>query len=229
MLGIAKAVAEKYVFPMLEEGNFYWSRIFKEKQEWKKGDAAHLIFGLTADPSSLQYETEGPNKGKVKTGTLLPVAQIPTPWIYWDIILSCFLLFHPEIWPSEGSLVSEIYETIKKWGFNAPDQYIMFHGLHLRQLDNILGGRDHLRFIQEPLTCLIRLDVTRQLAYSGLGSFEMIPYPKKPDVREVDQYGISTMADWMHRKMSITHRNNAVKKLLHDRTQYWMDETINPC
>jgi hypothetical protein len=212
----------KVVFPIcFPDGDNYWGKQFtlprgtEDISPWQANTAPNLIFAFTADPESLKKEQDG----RILGGNLIPIAQVPEPFFFWDAILSAFLCFAPEIYPDTPTLVKGIHDQMERMGY-APQQYLNFEG-KLQFLDRLRAAEIELRFAREPLQMTIQM--ASLIWFKQLpGGFSFHPLPKRLPIKVLAQIPmegrLKAQRDWMKERKE--------KDLANRKNQEFLEKTV---
>lgn len=138
---------EKYIFPNILEK--YWELIVKKRTEddhWP--EVAPFV-----DAFKLSTKKDSPE------GKPYPVVAclIPKPLWFWDIILSLYLVYKPDIYKDFPTMAKMIHENVEAFGINPKDYENMdiIHWMHLDCLRS--GDKKKILFLQDPIRCLVQI------------------------------------------------------------------------
>lgn len=211
---------EKAVFPLcLFDGDGYWGKCFTMIANPPK--PACLLFSMTNDPETTTYDIHSVVKRVAPArGTIVPTAQMMRPLMFWDCVLTAFMLYWPEAFTSSEVVAKAILRDLESWGYH-PTQILNFDATHWDWLVKVSNGEQKLQMLSRPLECTIYMvGMLEFYAKGGIRHRIQQPRPKaeipvlgrqisKPLDRDLVE-----MKEWMVNgfgKITVSNKLNAIK------------------
>ena len=104
------------------------------------------VFGLSAVPKS----KEG--------GDLMHFCTVSAPKPFWDLTLSFYSLFWPELWPTPQKVAETLFSFFPSFKVH-PEGVRNFNKLHWDYLENVISGKEKVLFLEMPIEVAVALRV----------------------------------------------------------------------
>lgn len=210
-------VLEKVILPQMTER--YWEDNFNKRAHTEDGKFERDIqpfsdmfkVGTRASKSEVDSSQSSNNRKGFDSLRLknkkevVMICTVPSIMHYWDIILSAYMLYAPQVFVSPSRMVESIYEGVRRFQINPLTHYENMPNYVWGFLDCIRDGHDHegkeryLRFLQGGIPTLRFLIEFKAIFYSwtnlGKDVFDKPELMQTPEFIEGLQQAIKKLVD----------------------------------
>jgi len=149
---------QKFIIPeCLNWGGEYWRKVFEFREQETKDDGSPTWTAISPFMDTIKMWIEPKTVDPVtQTGHVIFFSTVQNCPLFWDAVLSYYLIRHPEIYESPKFVVKLFYAALTKAGAN-PQEIENFAPGILEWMDSILKGETTFMTIEQPFLQMFKM------------------------------------------------------------------------